>query len=251
MHPFSRPKPHSAANFADVQSVCPGRNLGGEGLRWDMGIALGTLVLMNACTAPGMKLNVKPGAHVTTTRMDGLNVTLRSLDHHVLKGPESRTLDPGPLGELLHEKQVPYRVGPQDVLLVTVWDHPEITLPLGQYRTDTATGMVIDEEGSLYFPYIGKVAVGGLTPSQVRDKLTSMLGKVLQKPQVDVKVVAYRSQKVYVGGEVKTPAVYTITDVPFTLAEAVNRAGGFLPTADDSRLILTRGRKPGGWISRP
>jgi len=43
-----------------------------------------------------------------------------------------------------------------------------------------------------------------------------------------------------VGGEVKAPAVYNITDVPFTLAEAVNRAGGFLPSSDDSRLMLTR-----------
>jgi polysaccharide export outer membrane protein len=57
---------------------------------------------------------------------------------------------------------------------------------------------------------------------------------------VDVKVIGFRSQKVYVGGEVKLPATYTVTDVPFTLAEAVNRAGGFLPTADDSRIILTR-----------
>lgn len=205
-------------------------------------VALGAL-LVAGCTAPGMKLNVKSHAEATTTRMAGLNVTLHPLNQHAVMAHSVRAVDPGSISELIGEKPLPYRVGPQDILLVTVWDHPEITLPLGQYRTDAATGMVIDEDGSLYFPYIGKLFVSGLTTSQVRDKLTTQLSAVLQRPQVDVKVVDYRSQKVYIGGEVKTPAVYTITDVPFTLAEAVHRAGGFLPTADDSRLLLTRGNR--------
>jgi polysaccharide export outer membrane protein len=187
-----------------------------------------------------MKLDVKPGSHATTTQVDGLNVTLHPLDPQQVK---SRSVEPNSLGELMVGKLPPYKIGPQDILLVTVWDHPEITLPLGQYRTDAATGTVVDEDGFLYFPYIGKVAVSGLTTSQVRDTLASQLGKTLQRPQVDVKVIAYRSQKIYVSGDVKTPAVYTVTDVPFTLAEAINRAGGFLPTADDSRLILTRGNR--------
>jgi len=203
--------------------------------------ASGFALVAMGCAAPGMKLTMKPGTTPTTTEVNGIHVTLRALDTNLLQSRGVRTVDPSSLGELLTDKVPPYRVGPQDILLVTVWDHPEITLPLGQYRTDAATGMVVDEEGLLYFPYIGKVKVSGLTTSQVRDALTTQLGKILQKPQVDVKVVAFRSQKVYVGGEVRTPAVYNVTDVPFTLAEAVNRAGGFQATADDSRLILTRG----------
>jgi polysaccharide export outer membrane protein len=190
-----------------------------------------------------MKLNVKAGDRPTTSQMGGLSVTLRPLVPQAAKPRGPGALDPAELAELTSDKQPPYRIGPQDILLVTVWDHPEITLPLGQFRTDAATGMVVDEDGFLYFPYVGKVAVAGKTTSQVRDTLTAQLGKVLQRPQVDVKVVAFRSQKIYVGGEVKTPAVYTVTDVPFTLAEAINRAGGFLATADDSRLVLSRGQK--------
>jgi polysaccharide export outer membrane protein len=188
-----------------------------------------------------MKLDVKPGTHATTTQVNGLNVTLHPLDPQLVRARNALASDPSALNDLMVDKIPPYRIGPQDILLVTVWDHPEITLPLGQYRTDTSTGMVVDEGGFLYFPYIGKIAVAGLTISQVRDALTGQLARSLQRPQVDVKVVAYRSQKVYVGGEVKVPAVYNVTDVPFTLSEAVNRAGGFLPTADDSRIILTRG----------
>ena len=204
-------------------------------------LALGSVLMFSACVAPGMKLNVKAGTQATTTQMGELSVTLHPLDPQLLKTRAVRSMDSSSLTELMVDKVPPYRIGPQDVLLVTVWDHPEITLPLGQFRTDQTAGTVVDEDGFLYFPYIGKVAVSGLTTSEVRATLTSQLGKVLQRPQVDVKVTAYRAQKVYVGGEVKVPAVYTVTDVPFTLTEALNRAGGFLPTADDSRLILTRG----------
>ncbi len=203
--------------------------------------ALGATLLLSACTAPGMKMDMKASSHPTTTKVDGLNVNLLPLNTEVLNAQAPRSLEAASFSELLADKFQPYRVGPQDVLLVTVWDHPEITLPLGQFRSDAATGMVVDEDGSLYFPYVGKIAVTGLTISQVRDALTSSLAKVLQKPQVDVKMLSFRSQKVYVGGEVKSPAVYNVTDVPFTLTEAVNRAGGFLPTANDSQMLLTRG----------
>jgi len=203
--------------------------------------ALGSLLILNACTAPGMKLDMKPSRHETTTQMDGLNITLRPLSTEALKPLPARVMDPVGAELLLSDKATPYRIGPQDVLLVTVWDHPEITLPLGQFRQDNASGIVVDEGGQIYFPHVGAFKVAGMTTSQVRDTLTSRLSKILQNPQIDVKVIAFRSQKIYVGGEVKNPAVHNVTDVPFTLAEAVNRAGGFLPTADDSRLLLTRG----------
>ncbi len=221
--------------------TAPGR-LGRQESGWiRLGLIGALMLLLSACAAPGMKLNVKPGRHDTTMQMDGLNITLRSLGTEVLKPQQPRELDPTDAELLLNDKIPAYRIGPQDVLLVTVWDHPEITLPLGQFRQDAASGIIVDENGQIYFPHVGTFKVAGMTTSQVRDALTSRLTKVLQNPQIDVKVLAYRSQKVYVGGEVKNPAVYNVTDVPFTLAEAINRAGGFLPTADDSRLLLTRG----------
>lgn len=241
MFQFTATRFFPTATLASVPGACALSPHGTHQSRMSMGIVLGFALMFSGCVAPGMKLNMKSGNRPTTTQVDGLSVTLHPLDPQLLQTPGARPIEPSALGELLVEKAPPYRIGPQDVLLVTVWDHPEITLPLGQFRTDAAAGMVVDEGGFLYFPYVGKVVVGGQTISQVRETLANQLGKILQKPQVDVKVVAYRSQKVYVGGEVRAPAVYNVTDVPFTLAEAVNRAGGFLPAADDSRLILTRG----------
>jgi polysaccharide export outer membrane protein len=189
-----------------------------------------------------MKLKVQPSRETTTSQFNGLSVTLRPLNTEAVQQPEPPQ-ESDSLNGLEGKKSVPYLIGPQDILLITVWDHPEITLPLGQYRQDSAAGSVVDDNGELFFPHVGKCQVAGLSSGQAREKLTTLLGKVLQKPQVDVKVIAFRSQKVYIGGEVRNSGVYPITDVPLTLTEAVNRAGGFLPTADDSRILLSRGNR--------
>lgn len=208
--------------------------------------ALGAVLMLTACNAPGMKLNARADSQPTTTERGGLQVTLRKLDPQTVIAQSHRPIDMNVLAPLLVSEPKPYLIGPQDVLLATVWDHPEITLALGQYRTDNATGSLVDEEGYIYFPYVGRIKVQGLTATQARTALTAALAKVLQNPQVDVKVLAFRSQKIYVGGEVKTPATYTVTDVPFNLSEAINRAGGFTPLADDSRILLTRDKHT--WI---
>jgi len=209
-----------------------------------LSLLLGSMILLSACKAPGMKFNARSLDRPFTLQVNGEQVTLHPLDSQAVKsyGTPARVSEAA-LKDLLVTRSQPYTVGPLDILLVTVWDHPELTMPLGQYRTDAATGMVIDEDGYLFYPYIGRVKLGGLSLVKVRETLAEKLEKVLQKPQVDVKVLNYRSQKVFIGGEVKNPAVYTITDVPFSLAEAINRAGGFLPTADQSSVVLSRGNQ--------
>jgi polysaccharide biosynthesis/export protein len=233
--------PLPQANALSTHPQCAAGQLVSKPARPLLWMALSATLLLTACVAPGMKLDERPSSPERTTNLEGLRVTLRPLSAQVMKAPEVQTPALGALRELLSEKLPPYRIGPQDILLTTVWDHPEITLPLGANRTDATAGTVVDESGYMFFPYVGKLLVKGLTTNEVRDAVALQLSKTLRNPQVDVKVVAYRSQKVYVGGEVRNPAIYNVTDVPFTLAEGINRAGGFLTTADDSRILLTRG----------
>jgi len=204
--------------------------------------ALGLTLLLGACRAPGMKFDTRSYDKDTHTQVNGQDVTLRPLNPETVRAFGARAPESG-FEDLLAAKVEPYRIGPQDILMVTVWDHPELTLPLGQYRTDAATGMVVDEDGFLFYPYIGRIKLAGLTVPEARDLLTARLDKVLQRPQVDLKVLLFRSQKIFVSGEVRNPAVYNVTDIPFTLAEAINRAGGFLPTADQSHLVVSRGNR--------
>ena len=190
-----------------------------------------------------MKLTAVATTQETSVQMSGVQVTLRPLNAQTIRKQTMPETMMANVAELFTAKTSPYTIGAQDVLIVTVWDHPELSLPLGQFRTDAATGTLVDEDGCFYYPFVGRIKAAGSTSNEVRERLTLALSKSLRNPQVDVKVLSYRSKKVYVGGEVKNPATHTVTDVPFTLAEAMNRAGGFLPTADLSRVVLARGER--------
>ena len=148
-----------------------------------------------------------------------------------------------------------YRVGPGDILNVVVWDHPELGSPMitnptlpsqvlsGQSTAtgnETArTGTWVDAQGSIFFPYAGRLQVAGRTLPEIRSALARRLAKYIRNPQVDVTVMAFRSQRVNVSGAVEKPAQLALTTVPLTLMDAISQAGGFSKNADTTHVRWT------------
>jgi len=160
------------------------------------------------------------------------------------------------LEHLASQKPQEYLVGTQDVLSIAVWNHPEFSISstafvnalrdeasalpdnLQQKPEAQLNGFVVAADGSIYFPLVGKISVGGKTVEQIRSTITTALIKYIHNPQVSVRVAVYRSKKIYVMGEILKPGLQPITDAPLTLADVINLAGGLDPNSADPRQIF-------------
>ena len=121
-----------------------------------------------------------------------------------------------------------YRIGPKDVLKITVWGHDDLT------RT-----VAVSADGAFPFPLIGDVTAAGLTPSQLETRLKGLLGKdYLVDPQILVAVQEYRSQRVFVLGEAEKPGTYVLTGRT-TLLDILSQASGPAKSAG-RQVILVR-----------
>lgn len=136
-----------------------------------------------------------------------------------------------------------YRVGTGDILDIVVWDHPELTMPAGERRTAQESGLRVQADGTFFYPYVGQITARGRTPEQIRSDLTTRLAEFIPNPQVEVRVVGYKSQAVSVTGEVESPSRQQLTDIPLTLLDAVDAAGGLTEKADPRRVTVRRGNR--------
>ncbi|MGE8365890.1 polysaccharide biosynthesis/export family protein [Cupriavidus basilensis] len=216
---------------------------------------LGACALLAACVAASPGMTMSSRASTTAMGSDAeVDVTPITLDLvRELKGKSRPT---NQSVEELYATPQPYRIGPGDIISVVVWDHPELVFPTQTYSIGAAfeiptssggsnvPGYVVSAQGDIQFPYAGVLKVAGKTANDVRDQMARILSRVVKDPQMTVRVLGFRSQRIYVDGEVKTPGMQAIDDAPMTLVEALNRAGGVLNlTGDNSRVRVTRGEQ--------
>ncbi|WP_174362360.1 polysaccharide biosynthesis/export family protein [uncultured Caballeronia sp.] len=219
-------------------------------------LSLAIAAMVSACSlAPGQHM-IEPAALPVTSADNGdvtsdIQIPIKQIDLTLIRQirADQKNVDKTASQLGLFAKSTGYKLGPGDVLQITVWDHPELAAAVGQPAqntkpSDAAAGFVVDSDGNLQFPYVDRsIHASGKTAQQVQREINTELSKVFVKPQVTVRVASFRSSQVYVDGDVRAPGAQTVNDIPMTLTEAVNRAGGFAPTADQSRVTITRNGK--------
>jgi len=137
-----------------------------------------------------------------------------------------------------------YQIGPEDIIYVTIWDHPELTSPFQASVNDPSVpalqGRVVSADGTVFYPYVGRFKAQGMTVPALRDYLTEHLRRVIAEPQVDVRVVAFRAKRIEVTGEVLKPGTVTLDDTPKGVLQAIAETGGLTPLASRRRAVLVR-----------
>lgn len=211
-----------------------------------------SIAFLSGCALPGMHFDDR------NTRIDNsaepangapaVTAIIKTITPQLIQQEQqlARTGTQADLSEIMTPPQ-PYKIGTGDYLAITVWDHPELVMPVNSMTGTMATltgalpaGYTVSSEGKIQFPYAGDFKVEGLTELQARDLLVQRLSNYIKKPEVTLRVMSFRSKRVYVDGEVKLPGIVQIDDIPLSLPEALNRAGGVTVLGDQSRITVNR-----------
>jgi polysaccharide export outer membrane protein len=209
--------------------------------------------LAGCAWAPGLWLG-RSAPERSATQREADTVTPVAIDWGLIHEMDATARTPVP--------QVPtaeagaYRIGPGDAIRVNVWNHPDLNQPpnlavtpssLTSGSASVASNVVpyrvVDRDGAIYFPLAGRVPATGRTVPELRSQIARQLSRFVKNPQVEVEIAAFRSQRVFMVGEVKTPGNLVITDLPMPIADAIGQAGGVTPNADLSAVTVARGDK--------
>ncbi|KAA0014339.1 polysaccharide export protein Wza [Billgrantia pellis] len=203
-------------------------------------VALLPLGVIGGCAlAPGGHIDYEAQEVSLDEQVDIVSITPELISTYRTDNGTSKAQGVTP--ELANElENYEYRVGPGDVLNIVVYEHPELTIPAGGERSAEESGNIVHSDGTIYYPYIGNLKVEGRTVGEIRQMITSRLATYVTEPQVEVRVAAFHSKKVYVSGEVNAPGAQPITNVPLTILDAISAAGGATENANWHNITLTR-----------
>ena len=122
-----------------------------------------------------------------------------------------------------------YKIGPEDVLEISVWKEPDLQLKEVLVRPD----------GWITFPLVGNVRAQGRTAQEIHDEITQRLRKYIPEPVVTVSVKKIAGYKIFVIGRVNKPGEFVVGRYVDVL-QALTLAGGLTPFADESNIRILR-----------
>jgi polysaccharide export outer membrane protein len=224
--------------------------------RWAAAVGVALVSGCAVITAPGFdfadpanRTSVTLGQYVPGDANEGPKGVITPITPALVQAQlASRPREIPPEVKHLFGEPKPYTIGPGDVIAVVVYDHPEL-LPgagtvISQQADPTgiapAQGFTVSAGGEIVFPFVGRTKVAGLSEIEASELFRERLARYVKNPQVTVRIQSFRSMRAYVDGEVRSPGPQIFTDVPMTLPEAINRAGGITPAGDRSQVLVTR-----------
>lgn len=123
-----------------------------------------------------------------------------------------------------------YTLRPGDSLDINVMGFDEL-------NTKQAAGVLIRPDGTISFPYIGEIAVQGLTVGELSVRLTEQLKTYYKDPVVTINLIKFSTMRVYVLGQVTKPGLYEL-DRSRNLVDAIGMAGGWTKDAAKTKIML-------------
>jgi polysaccharide export outer membrane protein len=121
-----------------------------------------------------------------------------------------------------------YIIGSEDVLYIHVWKEENLSKTVS-----------VRMDGKISIPLVDEIQAAGITPLQLKGKLTEKLQDFVEAPNVTVIVMEANSFKVYFSGQVKTPGVLRLRSET-SIAQAISMVGGFTDWANQSKIIIIR-----------
>ena len=199
-------------------------------------------LILTGCALPGLQFRHPSGLSESTPPPPDYAIQRITPDLLLALNAASAKIDTPQVNPTLQQSVRDYRygVGPQDVLNIIVWNHPELTLSQAQTSAlssltgglmvsapaSQGRGFVVNADGTIFFPYAGTLKVAGKTVDDIRVQLTQALGNYVKDPQINVQVVGFHSQTYQLAGAIIKPGLYSLTNVPLTVSQAIAGAGG-------------------------
>ena len=171
-----------------------------------------SMVLTSCVLAPGMYMS-------SSNNWNGENtVFVESLNKTIIIEPITNGV------RSITESDI-YKIGKGDQIFVTIWGLPDVFPITGNVNSEINTRRV-DSNGNIYFPYVGLVLAEGKTQDELRNDLTNKLSTLFKNIQLDIAIAGFNSQKIYLLGEVTSPKVIKLTDIPLSLSNAIGESKG-------------------------
>ena len=185
------------------------------------------IIFLYSCSlSPGMNLEQNyvwiDSSEIKENNSNNFRIPIVNIDDELIKNKEFQ--------------MKPYKIGIGDKLIVSVWGIPDIFPMTNGYSEHNYR--VVNTDGTIFFPYVGSVKAAGKSQVELRNEITTLLSEYFNKPQLDLTIAEFESQKVYVLGEVLKPKILNITETPISLSDAIGLVDGLNSNTSEPREVF-------------